>query len=130
MLPTNLSDIMRDAEQRSLQSAEESKTAAKMNTIPWIRVEQALPQNDYLKPLPQRRQHLVKLFPVGNMTVATFGYAGHDLWVDSFGRLLTLDYGQRVVGWCPLPSGMGDNTMPETGSPKPANPPKEAACTI
>jgi len=108
-----LSKIIRDADRRSRQSLAESKAAAKVRTLPWISVEQALPQNDSGKMASDRRQYLVKLFPSEKMTVATFGQENRDLWVDTFGHLLIPEYGCKVTGWCPLPSSLGDNTVVE-----------------
>ena len=42
----NLCEIIQNAEHRSQQSLEEHKAAAKMRQIPWLSVDQALPQND------------------------------------------------------------------------------------
>lgn len=107
MFQKSLSEIIQDADRRSQQSLAESKAAAKVRMLPWISVEQALPQNDSTKKKSERRQYLVKLLPSGEMAVATFGHENHDLWIDMFGHLLIPEYGYKVTGWCPLPSSLG-----------------------
>ena len=110
----NLCEIIQNAEHRSQQSLEEHKAAAKMRQIPWLSVDQALPQNDSMKPAKERKYYLVKLSPSGLMTVATFGFKNHNWWVDTAGRLLAENLGLRVIGWCPLPSEMGKNVLNAT----------------
>ena len=117
---SRLSEIIQDADRRSQQSLAESKAAAKVRTLPWISTEQALPQNDSGKKENERRQYLVKLSPSGKLTVATFGHKAGDFWIDTFGRLLTPEYGYKVTGWCPLPSSLGDNTMDKDNPPSPS----------
>lgn len=106
-----LSKIISAAQKRSQQSLEESKAAAKMRKIPWLSVDQALPQNDSAKPAKQRKYYLVKLSTSGLMTVAVFGFQGLNWWVDTTGRLLCEEFGLRVAGWCPLPSQFGTDTL-------------------
>jgi len=120
MFQKSLSEIIQDADRRSQQSLAESKAAAKVRTLPWISVEQALPQNDSEKKESERRQYLVKLSPSGKMAVATFGHKAGDFWIDTFGHLLTPEYGCNVTGWCPLPSSLGDNTMDKDKPPSPS----------
>lgn len=115
-----LSDIIQAADRHSQQSLAESKAAAKVRALPWISIEQALPQNDSGKKESERRQYLVKLSRSGKMAVASFGHKTGDFWIDTFGHLLTPEYGCSVSGWCPLPTSLGDHTMDKDTSPSPS----------
>lgn len=112
----HLDDIIRSAAERAQQSQAEHEAAKKVKRLPWIRAEQALPQNDDNLPLRQRRQFLVRLMPGKRLAVACFGYEGHDWWVTPDGRLLTADFGSSVVGWCPLPATLGTETCDDDPS--------------
>ena len=110
MLHKGLDSQIHNANLRSQQSLAEHKAAKQFQEIPWIRTDQALPQNDFgLKP-QHRRQFLVRLMPSKRLIVAQFGYKEHDWWVTPSGRLLTPYYGYTVVGWCPLPTKLGEDT--------------------
>lgn len=110
MLRKNLDARIHDANLRSQQSLEQAKAAKKIRELPWISTEQALPQNDFRAQAEHRRQFLVRLMPRKHIAIAQFGYEGHDWWVTPNGRLLTPYYGYTVVGWCPLPTKLGEDT--------------------
>lgn len=117
-----LDDTIRGAAERARQSEEEHEAAKKVRRLPWIRVEQAQPQNDGGLPLRQRRQFLVRLMPGKRLTVAHFGYRSHDWWVTPDGKLLAPEFGSTVVGWCPLPASLGADTCDDEDSGRPAAP--------
>lgn len=109
-MQNHLSEIIAHAEEKSQKSLAEHKAKKHLRKLPWISTELALPQNDHYLPLTARGLYLVKMLPNRRLTVANFGYDGHDWWVDTNGKLLTSYYGVNVVGWCPLPTSLGDDT--------------------
>ncbi len=73
----------------------------------WISVEDRLPQNDYLKSETERKKYLVYTEPRGIIYEATFGYEEHNWWVTKesiFDRVLSLDFGEDVTHYMPLPT--------------------------
>ena len=121
MLRKDLDARIHDASLRSQQNLEQAKAEKKIRALPWLSTEQALPQNDFGVPAKTRKKYLVRIMPCKRMAIAHFGYERHDWWIDTSGKLLTPYFGHTVVGWCPLPDDLGEDTCEETSLPSPAH---------
>lgn len=106
-----------DADLRSQQCSTAHKAEKRLRMIPWLSTEQALPQNDFGVLAKNRRKYLVRIMPGKRMAIAHFGYECLDWWIDTSGKLLTPYFGHTVVGWCPLPVDLGEDTCEESLPP-------------
>ena len=73
------------------------------NFYNWIKVSDALPENDHYKDADKRQRYLVRTTPYDNMFVAYFGDHKGDYWYDTAGNYLSRITYKTVTHWMPLP---------------------------